>query len=214
MLGCRVALVSPPAVPPSGGMQAYVEWLNGLLDHESMAATASSSRRSSTPRVVMRRETLAALGGWRDIDGPEDYDLWLRAFDAGHRFAKLPEVLLRWRDRPERLTRTDPRYAPERFLALKLAALGRGPLATEPPGSWSGAPGPVGKAWARALRAAGHRVEAFVEVDPRQDRGAHPRGPGVARARRRGAQRGRSISRRSGSGARGSASGPRPPASG
>src|SRR5690349_22026045 len=51
--------------------------------------------------------------------------LWLRAHAGGWRFGKREEVLLDWRDRPARLTRADPRYAPERFRELKLAALER-----------------------------------------------------------------------------------------
>jgi hypothetical protein len=116
---------------------------------------------------MMRKEALRSLGGWRDFDGPEDYDLWLRAFEAGHRFAKLEDVVLSWRDSPRRLTRTDPRYAPGCFQALKLEALRRGPLAGGREVVLWGA-GRVGKSWARALRGAGHDVVAFVEVDPRK----------------------------------------------
>ena len=167
VLGSRVELVVGAGVPSGGGMRDYVEWLNGLLDHESMARDRFVESPLVHPSAAMRRETLVRLGGWRELDGPEDYDLWLRAFESGHRFAKLGEVLLRWRDRPGRLTRTDPRYAPGRFLALKVAALGRGPLATGRPVVIWGA-GKVGKTWARALIAAGHRLAAFVEVDPRK----------------------------------------------
>ncbi len=167
VLGSRVALLSAAGVPPSGGMRTYVDWLNQLLDHASMARDRFVESPLVHPTVAMRRETVLALGGWREFPGPEDYDLWLRAFDAGLRFAKLPEVLLRWRDRPRRLTRTDPRYAPERFLALKMAALRRGPLAGDRPAVVWGA-GPIGKAWGRALLAAGNPVAAFVEVDPRK----------------------------------------------
>ena len=117
------------------------------------------------PSVAMRREALRSLGGYRDFDGPEDYELWLRALDAGLRFAKLEGTLLQWRDGPERLTRRDPRYAPERFLDVKLEALERGPLAALRPLVVWGA-GRVGKAWSRALGARGHRLAAFVEVDP------------------------------------------------
>jgi hypothetical protein len=127
----------------------------------------------------MRTATLRRLGGWRDFDGPEDYDLWLRGFDAGLRFAKLEETLLEWRDSPGRLTRTDPRYAPERFLTLKLEALSRGALAAGRGVVVWGA-GPVGKAWSRALRAAGHEVHAFVEVDPRKVGGSRHGAPVVA----------------------------------
>jgi glycosyltransferase involved in cell wall biosynthesis len=167
ILGCRVELLSTPGVPPSGGMRRYVDWLNGLLDHESMAEERFVESPLVHPSAVVRRRALAGLGGWRDLDGPEDYDLWLRAFDAGQRFAKLPEVLLRWRDRPRRLTRTDPRYGPERFLQVKLEALVRGPLAGGREVVVWGA-GPVGKGWSRALQAAGHPVRAFVEIDPRK----------------------------------------------
>jgi hypothetical protein len=62
------------------------------------------------PSVMARAAALRALGGYRVFDGPEDYDLWLRAHAAGLRFAKLSEVLLDWRDSPRRLTRRDPRY--------------------------------------------------------------------------------------------------------
>jgi S-adenosylhomocysteine hydrolase len=59
-----------------------------------------------------------------------------------------------------------PRYAAERFFALKLEALD----AETPAGAafviWGA--GPIGKGWARALLARGRRVRAFVEVDPRK----------------------------------------------
>jgi glycosyltransferase involved in cell wall biosynthesis len=167
VLGCRVEHDPSAGAPIRAGMQAYVAWSNGLLDHRSMARNRFVESPLVHPTAAMRRETLVRLGGWRGFDGPEDYDLWLRAFDAGLRFAKLREVLLRWRDRPERLTRSDPRYAPGRFLALKLAALGRGPLAKRRPVAVWGA-GKIGKAWGRALLAAGHHLAAFVEVDPRK----------------------------------------------
>jgi glycosyltransferase involved in cell wall biosynthesis len=167
VLGSRVELLSDPAVPPSGGMRAHVEWLNGLLDHEAMSRDRFVEAPLVHPSVVLRRAALERLGGWREFDGPEDYDLWLRAFDAGLHFCKLPEVLLLWRDRPRRLTRTDPRYSPGRFLSLKLEALRRGPLVGGRPVVIWGA-GPVGKSWARALAAAGHPIAAFTEVDERK----------------------------------------------
>ena len=164
VLGCRVRVVGGP---PGEGMRAYVRWQNALLDHAAMARDRFVESPLVHPSVAMRRAALEGLGGWREFDGPEDYDLWLRAFAAGLRFAKLAEVLLDWTDSPGRLTRTDPRYAPRRFLALKLTALAGGPLAGRRPAVVWGA-GPVGKAWSRALRAAGHEVRAFVEVNPRK----------------------------------------------
>jgi hypothetical protein len=150
------------------GMRAYVEWVNGLADHEAMARDRFVESPVVHPSVAMRTSTLRGLGGYRDFDGPEDYELWLRAFDARLRFAKLAETLIEWRDSPGRLTRRDPRYAPERFRSVKLDALERGPLAApaRPLVVWGA--GRIGKAWSRALRARGHRLAAFVEVDPRK----------------------------------------------
>ena len=167
ILGCAVAASGrAPGERAGGGMLRYVEWTNSLLDHEAMARQRFVESPLVHPSVALRTTALRELGGWRDFGGPEDYELWLRAFDAGLRFAKLADVLLEWRDSPDRLTRSDPRYAAERFQQLKLAALVRGPLAGRAAVIWGA--GPIGKSWARALVGARHAVEAFVEVNPRQ----------------------------------------------
>jgi hypothetical protein len=163
VLGCRVRLFGAG----SEGLQAYVDWQNGLVDHDAIARDRFVESPLVHPSVMLRTAPLRALGGWREFAGPEDYDLWLRAFEAGLRFAKLEEELLRWRDSPTRLTRTDGRYSAERFQALKLEALLRGPLAGGRDAVVWGA-GRVGKSWARSLRSAGLVVRAFVEVDPRK----------------------------------------------
>jgi glycosyltransferase involved in cell wall biosynthesis len=163
ILGCRVKLRGGMAE----GLRRYVNWQNELLDHDAIARDAFVESPLVHPSVMLRSSTLSALGGYVDDAGPEDYDLWLRALSAGYRFGKLSEVLLEWRDHPGRLTRTDPRYAPERFFERKLAALQDGALARRPDVVIWGA-GPIGKTWARALQARGHRVVAFVDVAPRR----------------------------------------------
>jgi glycosyltransferase involved in cell wall biosynthesis len=162
----RVALSSGPGWP-NAGLAAYVAWTNGLLEHADMEQQRFVDAPLIHPSVAFRRDALARLGGYRDFDGPEDYDLWLRAFDCGCRFAKLPQSLLTWRDSASRLTRSDPRYAAPRFFALKLEALLRGPLAAPRPIVIWGA-GPIGKRWSRLLRGAGRPPTAFVEVAPRK----------------------------------------------
>lgn len=166
VLGCRVRLFGG-APGTNAGMRSYVDWLNALVDHDTIVRDLYVESPLAHPTVMMRTVDLRALGGYRTFDGPEDYDLWLRAHARGMRFAKDPDVLLEWRDGPDRLTRRDPRYAPERFRDLKLAALEAGPLGPGRPVVVWGA-GPVGKGWARALVGRGHPLAAFVEVDPRK----------------------------------------------
>jgi glycosyltransferase involved in cell wall biosynthesis len=153
-------------LPANQGMRDYVAWSNALLRHDDIVRDLYVESPLVHPTVMMRRDDLVGLDGFRDFDGPEDYDLWLRAARAGFRFEKVPEPLLFWRDRPERLTRREGRYAPARFRARKLAELIDRGLLRDGVVIWGA--GPVGKAWLRDLQEAGQRVEALVEVDPRK----------------------------------------------
>jgi GT2 family glycosyltransferase len=151
-----------------GGMVRYLEWSNALLTHEQMLRERFVESPVVHPTIAIRRATLERVGGYREAGWPEDYDLWLRLFAAGARFAKLPRTLLRWRDRPARATRTDARYAPERHRELKLAFLLEGPLAdaTRPIVFWGA--GLEGKPLLRALRARGRSVPFVLDIDPRK----------------------------------------------
>jgi glycosyltransferase involved in cell wall biosynthesis len=163
-VGCRVR------VEPEGGMTAgarrYLDWSNSLTTPGDIRREIFVESPLVHPTVTLRRRVLEEAGGWRDYDGPEDYDLWLRLlFDHGMQLAKVPEALHVWSDRPDRLTRTDPRYRPAAFLELKCRYLGK--YAVEPRGGyvlWGC--GPVGKALARGLAKFGWRPEAIVEVHP------------------------------------------------
>ena len=59
-------------------------------------------RESYIPATALiRTRLLDSIGGWRDssqcLHGWEDWDLWLRALDAGARFTFVPEVTWRYR---------------------------------------------------------------------------------------------------------------------
>ena len=52
------------------------------------------------PSMMMRRDAVTSLNGYREIKGAEDYDLWLRAVDKGFVMANLGDALLRYRISP------------------------------------------------------------------------------------------------------------------
>ena len=166
VLGCRVRLQREDAAA-TAGMLAYVEWQNGLLAHEDIVRDLLVESPLVHPSVAVPASVLRTLGGYRDFEGPEDYDLWLRAERAGMRFGKLPEVLLEWWDSPARLTRTSGRYAEDRFFDLKVEALLMRYLTPARPVVIWGA-GPIGKRWARVLQSRGMTLRAFIDVDPRK----------------------------------------------
>ena len=106
----------------------------------------------------------------RAVAPPEmsaDYELLLRLHARGFRLGKLGETLYWWRDHPGRLTRTDPRYAPETFRVLKARYLLAGPLSGAGRVAVWGA-GKTGRPFAAALRCQGVEVAAWIDVDPRK----------------------------------------------
>ena len=130
-------------------------------------ATVDDTPFGGGPGMVMRADVVERLGGYRQVDWPEDYDLVLRAWEAGGALGKVPEVLLRWREGADRLSRNDERYGHEAFLACKMHYLTRTLLGDAREAVIWGA-GPVGKSVSRALGRLGVRVRAFVDLDPRK----------------------------------------------
>jgi glycosyltransferase involved in cell wall biosynthesis len=175
-VGTRVALLGPHGE----GMRAYVEWQNAIVTPEDYARELFVESPMCHPSAMIRREALEDVGGWRQVDWAEDYDLWLRLDARGWRMAKVPEVLLLWRQGRGRTTFNDPRCALARFtearafyLAPRLARAGREVVV------WGA--GQTGKRLARALERRGVRVGRFVDIDPRKIggtvRGARVVGP-------------------------------------
>jgi cellulose synthase/poly-beta-1,6-N-acetylglucosamine synthase-like glycosyltransferase len=149
------------------GARRYETWLNAAVAPDAIAREIFVECPLAHPTFFLRTAAVEAVGGYRDAGWPEDYDLLLRMWAAGGRLGKVPERLFGWRERPDRLSRTDPRYAPEAFLACKVHHLSR-TIIDRKDGVVVWGAGPVGKAAARALLAAGVPVRAFVEVDSRK----------------------------------------------
>jgi len=149
------------------GMLAYEQWQNSLGDHQRIIRDLYVESPFVHPGVLARREIVERLGGYRDLGWPEDYDLWLRMAAAGIRFARLPEVLLFWRDHPERATRTMDEYASLAMRRCKLHHLRQGFLKGVTELVIAGA-GLEARAWQRLLAAEGVTVSHWLDIDPRK----------------------------------------------
>ena len=153
----------------SAGYALHVDWLNLLVTPEQIALNRFVESPLAHPSVLFRRELVERFGGYRAGDFPEDYELWLRWLDTGVRMAKVPRMLLTWHDAPTRLSRVDPRYAPEAFFKTKAAYLAR-ELARIAGGRrvlvW-GAGRPTRK---RAAHLAAHDVTiaGYIDIDPKK----------------------------------------------
>ena len=163
--GTGVRLVPASAVTPYAA--EYAAWLNAMTDWRTVAANIFVECPLAHPTFMFRRSVLTDIGGYRDRGWPEDYDLLLRLWRRGHRFASVPRVLLDWGSHPGRLSRNHPAYSLAAFRACRVHHLRRSLLARREGVVVWGA-GPTGKRLALEFQRQGVRVAGFVEVDPRK----------------------------------------------
>jgi glycosyltransferase involved in cell wall biosynthesis len=57
--------------------------------------------------ALVRRAALEAVGGWDEgmVDGCEDWDFWISLVERGYRGEIIPEILFRYRRRPDSMSR-------------------------------------------------------------------------------------------------------------
>jgi len=156
-----------PAQQVRRGFQIYIEWLNALVSDEAIRREIFIESPFPHPSVAFRRAWVTKVGGYQEHGWPEDYDLWLRLYLAGAQFAKIPQVLLEWREHPQRLTRTDNRYSLENFIRAKAHYLVRGPIIGRDAVVIWGA-GMLGRRLSKHLLRQGCSLVAFIDIDPRK----------------------------------------------
>lgn len=93
------------------GFAHFVDWQNSLYTPDAIRSARFRDAPVCHPTVMFHRSLVDRLGAYRHGDFAEDWELWLRWLDAGACFFKLPQALYQWNDPPQRLTRTDSRYA-------------------------------------------------------------------------------------------------------
>lgn len=166
LVATQVEAFAEPPEALGAGLVRYVDWQNGLLSPEAHRRARFIESPVCHPSVMLRAAAVERVGGYREGDFPEDYDLWLRLFADGWAMRKLDFVGLRWRHRSGRLTFVDPRCRPAAFLGRKADHLARELPRDRPLAIWGA--GSVGKALARALEPHGRRADLFLDVDPRK----------------------------------------------
>ena len=152
------------------GYAHHVAWQNRLLTHRELSLWRFVDAPMAHPSVMFRRELPERFGAYRDGDFPEDFELWLRWLEHGVRLAKIPETLLVWNDPPQRLSRSDARYAPEAFYRTKAAYLARWLAAHNPfhPEILAWGSGRISRQRWQLLCACGVRIRAYVDISPRR----------------------------------------------
>lgn len=166
------------------GLARYVAWQNALLTPADHARELFVESPLCQPATTLRASALAAVGGYREVPFPEDWDVFARLDAGGFGLAKVAERLLAWRHREDRATFRDPRCAPDALVRARAAHLPArlarlGVPHARPFVVWGA--GKAGKRLARALEPAGLFPTAFLDIDAakigRSARGAPVRPP-------------------------------------
>ena len=166
VIGCQVRLFCADGI--AAGYRHYESWLNAALDHEEIQNQMFFESPLAHPSVMFRRTPVLAIGGYREGEFPEDYDLWFRLDAAGTRFHKLPEVLLRWRDSAVRTSRRDSRYSQTAFAHLRNQYLLKDKRVLARDGVWVCGAGQKTRRRVRPLVDGGMRLRGWVDIDPRK----------------------------------------------
>lgn len=160
------------------GMAAYERWLHSLCTPEDLRRDAWIEMPVGHPTLCLRAEALRRVGGWRCVDWPEDWDLFLRlVVEHGETLGVVPERLLAWRLREESLSRSGGPYSTGAFRRCRAAFLARHFLAGSDAYVLWGYGG-TGRALCRELETHGKCPSHIVEVHPRR-LGARIRGAPV-----------------------------------
>lgn len=167
LLGCAAELFPRSGI--QAGYRKYMRWQNHCLTPRQIADQIYIESPFAHPSVIFRKQAVMELGGYREGPFPEDYDLWLRLHHAGRRMEKLPDVLLRWREYPQRTSRTDPRCSRQAFDRLSADFLARDPrlLARREEFVIWGA-GRKTRKRCNLLLEKGFQPRAWIDIDPRK----------------------------------------------
>ena len=102
------------------GYLAYEAWLNRLTRHHENYSELYKECVIPSPCWMIHRDDLNRCGAFDIAQYPEDYDLCFRWYKHQIKCIGVAQIVHHWRDSAHRASRTDPNYADNNFLQLKL----------------------------------------------------------------------------------------------
>ena len=65
------------------GYRLYENWINSIITSDEINRAIFIENPIPNPTMMIRRKSFDALGGYREMGWPEDYDFFLRAYERG-----------------------------------------------------------------------------------------------------------------------------------
>ena len=102
------------------GFIAYQNWLNGLCQSQSHFEEIYKECVIASPSWLMHTKDFKSINGFEGLEYPEDYDFVFRLYQHHFKVVSTPEVVLQWRDHPERASRNLAEYRDQTFFPMKV----------------------------------------------------------------------------------------------
>lgn len=149
------------------GFVHYIDWLNSVFSEEEISLSRFIELPVANPSLMIRRSVFERIGGYQDGNFPEDYEFFLRMLDQGLRIDKVAQEILKWRDSPARLTRTDHRYSTSSFYQVKSKYLARWlqKYNSEHPKVWIWGAGRLSRRRSDLLKFHGVEIERYIDFE-------------------------------------------------
>ncbi|MEA3265832.1 MAG: glycosyltransferase [Candidatus Fermentibacteria bacterium] len=163
VVSCRVR--SFPDSEVSSGYRSYENWINSLESFIQIEHNLFVESPIPHPTAFYSREAVIAAGGYANLGLPEDYELWLRLWSNGFRFVRVPRVLLAWRERSDRFSRTSSMYSLTSFYRTKARYLGHVPCLAGKRVYVAGS-GQAARRLGKEIKRQGFHIEAFLSPAP------------------------------------------------
>jgi len=109
LIGCRIdGFTDSGRITDS--IEKYQSWSNSLISHQQIESDLFAECPIAHPTFFATRRLFNKLGGYSDNPWAEDYDFILRAYKAGAKLAKHPEILVHKYHASGRLSRVEAIY--------------------------------------------------------------------------------------------------------
>lgn len=108
------------AHPISEGYLKYENWINQRVSKNDHWKWVYRECVIASPGWMVHRDALLRISAFENLNYPEDYHLVLKWYSSGFKVHSIPEVILNWREHPERISRLSTQYSQESFFELKL----------------------------------------------------------------------------------------------
>ena len=109
LTGCRMGGFSDSG-KITESIEKYQSWSNSLISHQQIERDLFAECPIAHPTFFATRQLFNKLGGYSTNPWAEDYDFILRAYKAGAKLAKHPEILLQKYHASGRLSRIEAIY--------------------------------------------------------------------------------------------------------